>query len=74
MDTTIKRQSTLQIGENEFNAARDAYLQAYDTYINQQTVVNRNAMYQAQQKFEAIRKLYEQGRSLLIQKRVIDRQ
>lgn len=74
-DTTIKRHGgLLEEGENEIEAARTAYLIAYDTYVEQPTVVNRNTMYAAYAYLTQIRKQYAEARRLLIAKRVIDQQ
>jgi len=74
-DTTIKSHGgLLEEGENEIEAARTAYLLAYDAYVEQPTVVNRNAMYEAYAYLTGIRKQYTEARQLLIEKRVLDQQ
>jgi hypothetical protein len=73
-NTTIKSKGLLESAEDEIENARTAYLIAYDTYVEQPTVVNRNAMYDAYAYLTQIRKQYAEARRLLIAKRVIDQQ
>ena len=74
-DTTIKSHGGLLAeAENEVEAARTAYLITYDAYVEQPTIVNRNAMYEAYAYLTQVRKQYAEARQLLIAKRVIDQQ
>ena len=71
-DTTQKAKAITP--EDEITAARNAYLEAHETWINQPTIINLNARLKAYYKLEEVRSLYAAGRKALIQKRVIDRQ
>lgn len=73
-DATIKTNGLLQLGENEIEAARTMYLRAYDEYVENPTIVNRNEMYTAYEKLNQIKRQYADARNLLIQKRIIDQQ
>lgn len=73
-DTTTVKHNVSQINENELEAARTAYLQAYETFTKAPTVINHKARCAAYDHLEHIRSLYNAGRKALIQKRVIDRQ
>lgn len=69
IDTTIKSHGgLLQEGENELETARTAYLDAYETYREQHTVVNRNAMYTAYERLNLVRSQYREARRLLIER------
>lgn len=74
-DTTIKHHGgLLAIGENEIEAARTAYLKAYDTWVEQRTAVNLQARNAACDYLLHVKSLYNAGRKALIQNRVIERQ
>lgn len=65
--TTIRSHGgPLQIAENEIEAARTAYLKAYDAYIQMKTVVNHNAMYKAWEDLKTIKAQYREGRKVLL--------
>jgi len=72
--TTQKHGGLLECGENEIEAARTAYLQAYESWANQQTVINLQARNDAYDHLQYVQSLYNAGRKALIQKRVIDHQ
>jgi hypothetical protein len=65
--TTIKSKGgLLQIGEDEIQIFRNKYLKAYDAYIDQKTVVNRNAMYAAWEELRQVKARYREGRKLVL--------
>ena len=68
-DTTIKSHGgLLQEGENEIEAARTVALKAYDTYFQDPTIVNRNAMYEAYEQLGKVKAAYAEARRLLFQR------
>ena len=66
-DSTIKSKGgLLQVAENEVEIARKKFLAAYDAYIEQKTIVNRNAMYRANEELKRVKKLYREGRRIVV--------
>ena len=68
MKTTIKSESLLQIGLNELQAAEAAERAASETFHASNLWQDRSAWLAAWNKLDSLRKLYEQGESLLLSK------
>lgn len=71
MDTTKKVKLPTA---TELDIARDAYLAAYEAWMQMPTIINAQARDRAYDHLEHTRSLYSAARAALIQKRVIDRQ
>ena len=68
MKTTIKSESLLQIGLNELQAAEAAERIASETFHASNLWADRSAWLAAWNRLDKLRKLYQQGESLLLSK------
>ena len=68
MKTTIKSESLLQIGLNELQAAEAAERASSETFHASNLWEDRSAWLAAWNKLDKLRKLYQQGESLLLSK------
>lgn len=72
--TTIKHGGLLESGENEIDAARTAYLQAYEAWVEMPTIINLQIRNAAYDHLQHVKSLYSAARKALIQKNIIERQ